>query len=101
MFTTATPEPSGPFVAVAAARDLPVVAPGANAREETVTLGTSSCPAGDQDVAAERLLSLADDLACRRAARATLRERLQARFSVAGHVDRLEDVYPSRKGVVP
>jgi glycosyltransferase involved in cell wall biosynthesis len=83
----------GLAVVEAMAEGTPVVATQAGAHPET--LGADGCyfPPGDAAACAAELVRLAGDEAERERRGARLRERQRAEFSIARHVDRLEQEY--------
>jgi glycosyltransferase involved in cell wall biosynthesis len=86
-------EPFGLSVVEAMAHGLPVVAAAGGAHLETVGRDGLLFPPGDPRTAAAALVRLGDGPAVRRAVGEALRRRQQDRFTLAGHVDRLEGLY--------
>ena len=86
-------EPFGLSVVEAMAHGLPVVAAAGGAHLETVGRDGLLFPPGDPRTAAAALVRLGDGPAVRRAVGEALRRRQQDRFTLAGHVDRLEVLY--------
>ncbi len=88
----------GLSVVEAMARGVPVVAAEGGGHLETVGGAGMLFPAGDAAAAARALEELAGDPDLRRRVGATLRARQQERFSLARHLDRLEELYRSVAG---
>jgi glycosyltransferase involved in cell wall biosynthesis len=88
-------EPFGLSVVEAMAHGVPVVAANGGAHIETVADATLLFTPGDPGAAAKMLISLSEDPALRATAGAGLRLRQQRDYSIAHHVDRLEDLYRS------
>ncbi len=86
-------EPFGLSVVEAMAHGLPVVAAGGGAHLETVGEDGLLFPPGDAPAAAAALARLGGDPALRRSVGDALRHRQQDRFTLTGHVDRLERLY--------
>jgi len=86
-------EPFGLSVVEAMAHGIPVVAAAGGAHLETVGGDGLLFPPGDAPAAAKALVRLGDDPPLRRAVGEALRRRQQDRFTLAGHVDRLEALY--------
>jgi glycosyltransferase involved in cell wall biosynthesis len=86
-------EPFGLSVVEAMAHGLPVVAAGGGAHLETVGQDGLLFPPGDAPAAAAALARLAGDAGLRHSVGTALRLRQQDRFTLPGHVDRLERVY--------
>lgn len=85
----------GLSVVEAMARGVPVVAAGGGGHLETVGGAGMLFPPGDAHAAARALEELAADPDLRRRVGAALRARQQERFSLARHLDRLEELYRS------
>ncbi len=86
-------EPFGLSVVEAMAHGLPVVAAGGGAHLETVGGDGLLFAPGDSGGAASALARLGGDPDLRRSVGTALRSRQQDRFTLAGHVDRLEHLY--------
>jgi glycosyltransferase involved in cell wall biosynthesis len=86
-------EPFGLSVVEAMAHGVPVVAAAGGAHLETVGQDGLLFPPGDPQAAATALVRLGDDPPLRRAVGEALRRRQQDRFTLIGHVDRLEALY--------
>ncbi len=95
LLAPAPEEPFGLSVVEAMAHGLPVVAAAGGAHLETVAEAGMLFAPGDAAAAARGLVALAHDPDLRRRTGAALRARQQARFSLAGHLDRLEELYRS------
>jgi glycosyltransferase involved in cell wall biosynthesis len=86
-------EPFGLSVVEAMAHGVPVVAAAGGAHLETVGPDGILFPSGDPRAAAAALVRLGNDPSLRRAVGEALRRRQQDRFTLTGHVDRLEALY--------
>ncbi len=86
-------EPFGLSVVEAMAHGLPVVAAGGGAHLETVGGDGLLFTPGDPSGAAAALARLGGELDLRRSVGIALRHRQQERFTLSGHVDRLERLY--------
>ena len=86
-------EPFGLSVVEAMAHGVPVVAAAGGAHLETVGQDGLLFPPGDPQAAATALVRLGGDPPLRRAVGEALRRRQQDRFTLIGHVDRLEALY--------
>jgi glycosyltransferase involved in cell wall biosynthesis len=86
-------EPFGLSVVEAMAHGVPVVAAAGGAHLETVGRDGLLFPPGDPKGAAAALVRLGDDPSLRRTVGGALRRRQQERFTLSGHVDRLEALY--------
>jgi glycosyltransferase involved in cell wall biosynthesis len=93
LLATAPREPFGLTVVESMAEGTPVVAADGGAHRETLGEHGLFFAAGDDDGCAAVLSELAGDADRRAATGALLRERHATLFSVAVHVDRLEEVY--------
>lgn len=93
LLAPAPAEPFGLSVVEAMAHGVPVIAADGGAHRETVGEDGVLVPVGDPTATAAALVTLAGDLALRRAVGARLRRRQQERFSLTAHVDRLEALY--------
>jgi glycosyltransferase involved in cell wall biosynthesis len=85
-------EPFGLSVVEAMAHGLPVVAAAGGAHVETLGDAAALFPPGDAPAAAEALIALTDR-ASRLPMGERLRQRQRERYSLSGHVDRLENIY--------
>ena len=95
LLAPAPAEPFGLSVVEAMAHGLAVVAAGGGAHVETVgDAGVLFAP-GDWEAAGRSLVELADDRDTLRRTGAALRSRQRERYSIGGHLDRLEDLYHS------
>lgn len=95
LLAAAPAEPFGLAVVEAMAEGTPVVAADGGAHPETLGEDGRFFPPGDADACARELVRLAADPALRADLGVRLQTRHQARFSLATHVDRLEEVYRS------
>jgi glycosyltransferase involved in cell wall biosynthesis len=86
-------EPFGLSVVEAMAHGVPVVAANGGAHAETVADQGVLFPPGDPQSAAEALVALSEDVELRSRLGSALRLRQQRHYSIAVHVDRLEDLY--------
>lgn len=95
LLSTAPAEPCGLSILEAMAVATPVVAAGAGGPLETVGLLPDAAlfPPGDPAAGGTALARLADDADGRAAYGRSLRELQRSRFDLAGHVDRLDEVY--------
>jgi glycosyltransferase involved in cell wall biosynthesis len=93
LLATAPDEPFGLSVVEAMSHGLAVVAADGGAHVETVGDEGALFAPGDVDAAARALRSLAEDAATRSRMGDRLRRRQQRLFSLARHLDRLEEIY--------
>lgn len=93
VLATAPAEPFGLSVVEAMAEGSPVIAAHGGAHRETLSGDGIFFPAGDAEAAAAALRELVSDAAARDRLGSALRERHAAAFTVAAHVDRLEQLY--------
>lgn len=93
LLAPAPAEPFGLSVVEAMAHGLPVVAARGGAHVETVGDHGMLFAVDQSDAAGGALRRLAHDPALRRQVGARLRQRQHRLFSLAGHVDRLEEIY--------